>query len=227
MACRGVPPAPCHAQQPRLKRVCFVFFCSGVVAAGAAGAAAGGAAAGPGAIAIIAQVQVLSQMGKIGGGGGALGAFSEGFEWANAELPVSLFPEGNVPEPDSADEIDSSATGVRRWLQHARRSFRRKKGPRPRPGQTAEQAANTEHCENSTLTELEKEECYECGMVNGIPLMDKGIIVSSSLLAVYCFRASAQLIVTKCLKKDPWDPLGTNSQTSALQRLSMTVKIVH
>jgi len=37
--------------------------------------------------------------------------------------------------------------------------------------------------------------------------MDKAIIIFTSLLAVCCARALFQLIVTKCMKKDPWDAL--------------------
>lgn len=166
-----------------------------VIAAGAAGAAAG-----PGAMAIIGQVQVLSQMGKIGGGGGALGAFSEGFEWANAELPFSFFPAGNEPDPDPPP-LNPSDSGLRRWLE-----TRRAKKGRPRPGETAEQADNMD-CFNETFTSDDKKECYECGMINGIPLMDKGVVIGGSIFACFCVRSFAQLIVTKCMKKDPWDAL--------------------
>ena len=55
----------------------------------AMGASVAGAASGPGVLAIIGQVQMLSQTGKIGGGKTALGQMSDGFEWANAELPFS------------------------------------------------------------------------------------------------------------------------------------------
>jgi hypothetical protein len=55
----------------------------------AMGASVAGAASGPGVLAIIGQVQMLSQTGKIGGAKTALGQMSDGFEWANAELPFS------------------------------------------------------------------------------------------------------------------------------------------
>jgi hypothetical protein len=170
------------------------------------GACVGGviAAGAPGAMAIIGQVQVLSQMGKIGGGGGALGAFSEGFEWANAELPFSFFPGGNQPDLDPPP-LNSSDTGLRRWVEATRRSYRRAKKARPRPGQTAEQAAGD--CDNASLTQDEQYDCYECGIINGIPLMDKGVVICGSILACFCVRSLGQLIVTKCMKKDPWDAL--------------------
>ena len=137
-----------------------------VIAAGATGAALG-----PSVMAIIGQLQVLSQMGKIGGGGGAMGAFSKGFEWANFDLPFSIFPEGNT---------DGS-----------------QKSARPPPGQTAEQMKS----------DLSTADSSGCGLINGIPLLDKAIIMSSSMLAVSCARAFFQLIVTKCMHKDPWDAL--------------------
>ena len=178
----------------------------GVLAAGAAGAAAG-----PAAMAMIGQVQVLSQLGKVGGGGGALSAFSEGFEWANLELPVSLFPGGNMPEPDPAGE-EPTSTGVRRWLDEARRSLRRAKRPRPRPGESAcENVTETlfEEDENvtETLFEGDENDCDRCGFINGIPLLDKLVVVCVSLIAVVAVRSLAQLIVTKCCKRDPMDAL--------------------
>ena len=161
-----------------------------VLGAVIAGSAAGVLPPGPGAMAIIGQVQVLSQLGKVGGGGGALGAFSEGFAWANFELPFSLFPEGNEPEPDAGN----------------RRAFRRiGKKSRPEPGQTAKEASV--ECDNATMTDDERATCRECGMVDGIPLLDKLSLVAMSIGLVFCIRASAQLVVTKCMKKDPWDAL--------------------
>jgi hypothetical protein len=184
----------------------------GVLAAGAAGAAAG-----PAAMAMIGQVQVLSQLGKVGGGGGALSAFSEGFEWANFELPVSLFPGGNMPEPNPADE-EPTSTGVRRWLDEARRSFRRAKRPRPRPGEPAceyirnstdENVTETlfEQDKNVTETLVDEYDCDQCGVINGIPLLDKLVVICASLIAVFAIRSLAQLIVTRCCKKDPMDSL--------------------
>jgi hypothetical protein len=142
----------------------------------------------------------------VGGGGGALGAFSEGFEWANAELPVSLFPAGNQPDEPSQPEDDGS--GVRRWLALARRAARRKKVARPNAGETGEEANNLTVCAEGEDHTAEDADCVEpCGLVNGVHLLDKGIVISTSLIAVFCFRSLAQLIVTKCARRDPWDAL--------------------
>jgi hypothetical protein len=171
------------------------------VAASAAGATAAGAASGPGALAIIGQVQVLSQFGKVGAGGGALGSFSEGFAWANAELPFSFFPGGNTPINDS-NSAGYNSTGLRRWLGTARRSMLK-----PNPGQTVEEASHGRNCSDDTLSVEEKQECLGCGLVNGIPLLDKATVVGGSLFAIFFFRSLLQCILTRCLKKDPWDAL--------------------
>jgi hypothetical protein len=176
------------------------------VAASAAGGSAAGAASGPGAIAIIGQVQVLSQFGKIGGGGGALGAFSEGFAWANAELPFSFFPGGNAPVPNSS-AADSNVTGLRRWLGTVRRSLGHRRKVSPDPGQSVEEAIYGRNCSNETLSAEAKYDCLGCGLVNGIPLLDKAVVVCGSLIGVFCVRSLLQCIVTRCLKKDPWDAL--------------------
>ena len=84
----------------------------------AMGASVAGAASGPGALAIIGQVQMLSQTGKIGGGKTALGQMSDGFEWANAELPFSPWL------------IISDGLSMRRS------QFQRRKNKIPPPGQT-------------------------------------------------------------------------------------------
>jgi len=152
-----------------------------------AGSSVGLLPPGPGAAAIVGQVQVLSQLGKVGGGRGALGAFSEGFAVFNFELPMSLFPDGNEPDPEGA----------------SRRSFRRiGKKSRPEPGQTATEVST--QCQNATMTDKERAECRECGLVDGIPLLDKLSLVAMSLAIVFCIRAFGQLLVTKCMKKDPW-----------------------
>ena len=171
-------------------------------------ASTAGAAAGPAAMVIIGQLQILSQLGKVGDGGGALGALSEGFEWANVDLPVSMFPSGNLPENSAGETSDlnaSNSSGVRRWMQSARRSLRRLKKARPDPGETAEMA----DCKMADLSEEDLEECAgdTCGLINGIPLMDKMIIIFVSIVAVFCARSTIQLIITKCLQKDPWDAL--------------------
>jgi hypothetical protein len=167
---------------------------AGVVAASAAGAAP----PGPGAMAVIGQVQVLSQIGRVGGGGGAMGAFSSGFDWANGNLPVSMFAAGNEPAPSS------EKTGGRRWVDTARRAFRRGKKGNPLPGQTSSEAS----CEG--VPEDERKACKEaseCGFIDGIPMLDKMILVVLSLFCVFLCRSAAQLFVTRCMKKDPWDAL--------------------
>lgn len=178
---------------------------SGVVGAVIVGVIAGSAAGvippGPGAMAIIGQVQVLSQIGKVGGGSGALGAFSEGFAWANGDVPFSLFSEGNGEAAP-----DSSATRVRRWMHTARRSSRRLKKSRPNPGQTGKEAEDPD-CSNATMTQDEKSECRECGIIDGVPLMDKLFLVFFSMVIVSGIRALGQLIITRCMKKDPWEAL--------------------
>ena len=176
------------------------------VAASAAGATAAGAASGPGALAIIGQVQVLSQFGKVGAGGGALGSFSEGFAWANAELPFSFFPGGNTPINDS-NSAGYNSTGLRRWLGTARRSLGQRRKVSPLPGQSVEEAESGKDCSNETLSAEEKYDCLGCGLVNGIPLLDKTVVVCGSLLGVFCVRSLLQCIVTRCLKRDPWDAL--------------------
>ena len=178
----------------------------GAAVAGVVALSAAGAASGAGAIAIIGQVQVLSQFGKVGGGGGALGAFSEGFAWANAELPFSFFPGGNTPVPNSS-AADSNVTGLRRWLGIARRSLGQRRKGNPLPGQSVEEAESGKDCSNETLSAEEKYDCLGCGLVNGIPLLDKAVVVCGSLIGVFCVRSLLQCIVTRCLKKDPWDAL--------------------
>ena len=64
---------------------------------------------------------MLSQIGKVGGGGGALGAFSERFAWTNIDLPFSLFAQGNKGETSR----DMNEIGARRWMQTARHALRR------------------------------------------------------------------------------------------------------
>jgi hypothetical protein len=84
----------------------------------AMGASMAGAASGPGVLAIIGQVQMLSQTGKIGGGKTSLGQMSDSFEWANGELPFSPWL------------IISDGLSMRR--SH----FQRRKNKIPPPGQT-------------------------------------------------------------------------------------------
>ena len=160
---------------------------SSAVAASAAASMAG-AASGPGALSVIGQVQMLSQVGKVGGGGGALAAFSDSFGWANAELPFQLVPVGDVP----------SASG------EARRSFRKKLDP-PKAGETHEQ--QDPKCRKADLSEEEKSECRKCGMINGVTLLDKLIVVIGSFVVVFFLRWFLQFFITRCLKKEPWDAL--------------------
>ena len=84
----------------------------------AMGASMAGAASGPGVLAIIGQVQMLSQTGKIGGGKTSLGQMSDSFEWANGELPFSPWL------------IISDGLSMRRS------QFQRRKNKIPPPGQT-------------------------------------------------------------------------------------------
>lgn len=180
----------------------------GVVIAGVVAASATGVIPpSPGAMAIIGQVQVLSQIGKVGGGGGALGAFSESFGWANGDLPFSLFAAGNELATEDGNEVDTNTTGVRRWMETAPRSFRRvAKKARPPPGETSV-AVEDPDCDNATLTDKERSHCLECGLMDGIPLLDKLVLVFASMICVFCVRAVLQLIVTKGMKKEPFDAL--------------------
>jgi hypothetical protein len=157
---------------------------AGVVAATAAGAIP----PNPGAMALIGQVQVLSQIGRIGGGGGgAMVAFSDGFAWAHGNGLYTMFPEGNDTR---------------------RRSFRRQQedessdGLSPIVGKTAGEASGD--CDAPELTEREKAKCLECGMIDGAPMLDKLVGIVVSLGVVFVVRFSAQLIMTKCCKKEPW-----------------------
>ena len=156
-----------------------------VVAGLVAASVAGVIPPNPGAMALIGQLQVLSQIGSIGGGGGAMGAFSDGFSWANGDGLFTMFPEG-----DSARRRGSS---------------RRKKGARPPAGQTAGEAS--EDCNDPELTDRERSTCLECGLIDGQPLLDKLMLIVVSIGVVFCVRAFAQLLVTKWWKKDPWDAL--------------------
>ena len=169
------------------------------VAASAGGATAAGAASGPGALAIIGQVQVLSQFGKVGGGGGSLGSFSEGFGWANAELPFSFFPGGNT-SVNNSNSSGSRSTDLRR-LAHGQRRVR------PNPGMTVEEAESGLNCSDDTLSEEDRHKCLACGLVNGVPLLDKAVVVCGSLFAIFCLRSLLQCIMTRCFKKDPMDAL--------------------
>ena len=159
-----------------------------VIAVVVAATAAGAIPPNPGAMALIGQVQVLSQIGRIGGGGGgAMGAFSHGFAWAHGNGLYTMFPKGNGTK---------------------RRSFRRQQegessdGLSPSVGKTAGEASGD--CDAPDLTEREKAKCLECGLIDGAPMLDKlvGIVVSLGIVSVV--RFSAQLLVTKCCKKEPW-----------------------
>jgi len=175
------------------------------VAASAGGATAAGAASGPGALAIIGQVQVLSQFGKVGGGGGSLGSFSEGFGWANAELPFSFFPGGNT-SVNNSNASGSRSTDLRRLLGGARMPLGQRR-VRPNPGITVEEAESGLNCSDDTLSEEDRHKCLGCGLVNGVPLLDKAVVVCGSLLAIFCLRSLLQCIITRCLQKDPMDAL--------------------
>jgi hypothetical protein len=167
----------------------------GAVIAGVVAATASGAIPpNPGAMALIGQVQVLSQIGRIGGGGGgAMGAFSDGFAWAHGNGLYTMFPN---PDPDP------KGNGTRR------RSFRRQQeneptdGLSPMVGKTAGEASGD--CDAPELTERERAKCLECGVIDGAPMLDKLVGIVVSLGVVFLVRFSAQFIVTKCLKKEPW-----------------------
>jgi hypothetical protein len=159
--------------------------------AASVGASLAGAASGPGALAVIGQVQMLSQMGKVGGGGGALSTFSESFGWANAELPFSLVP---------VDIASAANDGT------ARRSFRRNKMlDSVRVGETVEQ--QDPKCQKEDLSKAEEAQCRKCGIINGVSLLDKLIVVFGSLAAVFAIRWFCQFFITFCLKREPWDTL--------------------
>jgi hypothetical protein len=163
----------------------------GTVVAASVGASLAGAASGPGALAVIGQVQMLSQMGKVGGGGGALSTFSESFGWANAELPFSLVPVDIAPAANDGT---------------ARRSFRRNKMlDSVRVGETVEQ--QDPKCKKEDLSEEEVAQCRKCGMINGVTLLDKLIVVFGSFVAVFAIRWFCQFFITCCLKREPWDML--------------------
>ena len=86
---------------------------------------------GPGAVALLSEVQTLSQLGKVGGGGGALREFSDNFQWSKLELPFSLIPDGNEPEASTSPVSARSArhpvgsndlhSNLRRWVDNTRR----------------------------------------------------------------------------------------------------------
>ncbi len=183
-----------------------------VASVGGAGAAA--AASGPGALAIIGQVQILTQLGKVGGkSGGAnassLAQLSGSMTWANAELPFSFFPGGNVPEPDDNEEPAFAKNipmgeSVRRFMAKTRRAFRRNiKLTTPDVGKTYEMANDPACQDTDSLTEEQKLKCLGCGFVNGMPLLDKLTVVFGSIMIFFGIRWFLQFVWTKCLKKEP------------------------
>ena len=163
----------------------------GAVIAGVVAATASGAIPpNPGVMALIGQVQVLSQIGRIGGGGGeAMGAFSDGFAWAHGNGLYTMFPND-----------DPKGNGTRRS------SFRRQQEDEPtdglKVGKTAGQASGD--CDAPELTEKERAKCLECGVIDGAPMLDKLVGIVVSLGVVFLVRFSAQFIVTKCFKREPW-----------------------
>jgi len=84
------------------------------------------------------------------------------------------------------------------------------KKTRPDPGQTGEEAGNPD-CRNtwmfSSMSDEDKSECQQCGIIDRLPLLDKLRLVIFSIMVVSGIRALAQLIVTRCTKKDPWHAL--------------------
>jgi hypothetical protein len=128
---------------------------------------------------------VLTQLGKVGGkadgsNAGALAQFSEGFGWANAELPVSF--------------IGNRRAGARRKMSVM-------------VGQTYEEATDPACQDKDSLTEEQKAKCNGCGLMNGVPLLEKLSVVFGSLAFFFCVRSSLQIIWTKCLRKDPMGAL--------------------
>lgn len=57
------------------------------------------------------------------------------------------------------------------------------------------------------MSKAEEVECLQCGLVDGVPMMDKLSVVAGSLFIVYLIRWTCQAFVTRVLKKEPWGPL--------------------
>ena len=83
------------------------------------------------------------------------------------------------------------------------RSLRRGKRPIPEVGQNVEMQDNSQ-CQGDleVLPPEVKAKCLECGLVDGVPLLDKLFIIAGSFTAVFCVRAFTQYVWTECLKKE-------------------------
>ena len=163
---------------------------------GSFGSLSPGGMSGPGALTIIGHVQVLSQIGKVGGKQGgdnesSLAEFSRGFGWANVELPFSLFSIGNIPEPAGKE-------------REKRRTFRRStKLPIPGVGESYEDMLDPKCQSKESLPNEQSKKCQRCGLVNGVPLLERLIIVSGSIAACFVLRGFLQYLWTIHFKKEP------------------------
>ena len=155
------------------------------VIAGSVAASLAGAGAGGGAMAVIGQVQTLSQLGKVGGGEGssAMSQFSEGFSWANFELPVSIY------------DVLPKSTGTRR-----------NPAQKLKPGETVASSRDPA-CKATNLSPDKKSQCNQCGFADGVPLMDKAWTACGSMLVVFCCREFVRVLIRNCWEKDPGDML--------------------
>ena len=170
---------------------------SAAVVATFAASSLAGAASGPCTLVVIGQLQVLSQVGKVGSAGGVLAVLSEHFEWSNAELPFSFFPAGNIQEGEQR----------RSWWDDRVGMMQRKKRPPPQPGETFEMQEARCRSSQSMQEEELPQECQACGMVNGLLLLDQLAVVSIVLLVVFCARSMACLVLVSCLKQGMIDSL--------------------
>ena len=116
--------------------------------------------------------------------------------WSTTPVPTTSLRATTVPATSRA-ERRASSSGTARW------SSRRK--DQPQVGETHEQ--QDPKCKKPDLSEEEEKECRKCGIINGVSLLDKIIVVLGSLVMVFALRCFAQYLNTRCLKRDPMDSL--------------------
>jgi len=137
---------------------------------------------------LIFQVQILSQLGKVGGLGGALGAVSHSMRWVIVELPFTFLPAENRNQTlaESAENLAmSSIAGVASAeYSKVQQSATKCLGPTL----TAEEQADcqrdgaVDHTPNGTVDK------NGCGVTNGTRHAEKMIVMVATFVPVFGLR---------------------------------------
>jgi len=146
-------------------------------------------------------VQILSQLGKVGGIGGALGAVSHSMRWMIVELPFTFLPAENRNQSlaESAENLAmSSIAGVApAEYSKAQQSSTRCLGPTL----TAEEQADCQRDRTVDNTANGTVDKNECDVTNGTRLAEKMIVMVATFVLVFGLRVGLQTVLTVCLKK--------------------------